>query len=492
MIAGWAQLSERGDEPDSEPRPDEMLAAVARGALERSGAAPALLDELTSIAVVDSVSWPVSDPGRLLAGELGASGVESVRSRIGGCAPVELLADACERIQAGEHEAVLIAGVECVDALMRARKAGREPGFADQDEVGEPDRFVGEPFDPSHPVELAAGLIAPVAYYPLLESAVRARAGRAPAEHLQHLGQLWSRFAAVAKGNPHAWNRKGASAETIAQPAPENRRVSIPYTKLMNSNIQTNQAAALLVCSRGLAERAGIEETAWVPVLATATAADRHYVCQRPDLDRSPALRAAAAGALAQAGVELDGVRHLDLYSCFPSAVQIAANELGIDPLDPGRAPTVTGGLGFAGGPGSNYVTHSLASICDRIDEQGGIGMATSVSWYMSKHGVAVLGTAGERGGRRYGHRDPQAEIDAAGPGFEIIEVPEARDVFIEAYTAICDRSGAPELGIATFMLSGRRTVAKADDSDTLAALATGDCIGACADLSPDGRFRIV
>ncbi len=468
-----------------------MLAAVARGALERSGAAAELLGELGCISVVDSVSWPVPDPGRMLGRAIGVSEVERVRSRIGGCAPIDLLADACERIVAGEHEAVLIGGVECVDALMRAGKEGRDPGFVTQEPASEPDRFVGTQFEPSHPVELAAGLVAPVAYYPLFESAVRRREGTPPAAHSEHIGHLWARFAEIATTNPHAWNRDGASAERIARASPENRQVSIPYTKLMNSNIQTNQAAALVVCSAAAADRAGVPAAARIPVLATAAGADHRFVAERPDLDRSPALRACVGGALEHAGLGLGAVRHLDLYSCFPSAVQVAAHELGIDPLDPGRPPTLTGGLSFAGGPGSNYVTHSLAALCERIAAEGGVGMATSVSWYLTKHGVALLGEPSGDAAGGWAHVDPQAEIDA-GPRFDVIEVADASNVMVEAYTAICDRSGAPELGIATFVVDHRRTVAKADDPETLAILGERDCIGARAQLSADGRFRLV
>ena len=42
-----------------------------------------------------------------------------------------------------------------------------------------------------------------------------------------------------------------------------------------------------------------------------------------------------------------------DIYSCFPSAIQIACDEIGLDIDDP-RNLTVTGGLPYFGGPGNN------------------------------------------------------------------------------------------------------------------------------------------
>ena len=59
------------------------------------------------------------------------------------------------------------------------------------------------------------------------------------------------------------------------------------------------------------------------------------------------------------AGKTLADMQFFDLYSCFPSAVEIACREIGLAEDDP-RGLTVTGGLAFFGGPGNNYVTHSI------------------------------------------------------------------------------------------------------------------------------------
>jgi len=69
-----------------------------------------------------------------------------------------------------------------------------------------------------------------------------------------------------------------------------------------------------------------------------------------------------AGPALDAAGVGIDDVGLIDLYSCFPSAVQIAAASLGLSLDEPGRL-TVTGGLPDFGGPGNNYTTHAIACL---------------------------------------------------------------------------------------------------------------------------------
>ena len=58
---------------------------------------------------------------------------------------------------------------------------------------------------------------------------------------------------------------------------------------------------------------------------------ERHRFRHRPGFAALvQAIRAAATAALAEAGIVMDDVALLDVYSCFPSAVQIAAEALGI------------------------------------------------------------------------------------------------------------------------------------------------------------------
>ena len=63
---------------------------------------------------------------------------------------------------------------------------------------------------------------------------------------------------------------------------------------------------------------------------------------------------------------------HVDLYSCFPSVVQIAAEELGLPDDDPSRPLTLTGGLTFGGGPGSNYGAHAVATMVGALRSDPG------------------------------------------------------------------------------------------------------------------------
>src|SRR5690606_29330895 len=136
---------------------------------------------------------------------------------------------------------------------------------------------------------------------------------------------------------------------------------------------------------------------------------------RRADLGRSPAIAVGGARCLELGGVGVDDVAHLDLYSCFPSAVQIAAEELGIG-LD--RPLTVTGGLTFAGGPWNDYVTHSIATMVGVLREDpGAIGFVTANGGLISKHAFGLYSTTPPAGG--FHHDAPQAAVDAV-PGREV------------------------------------------------------------------------
>ena len=112
-------------------------------------------------------------------------------------------------------------------------------------------------------------------------------------------------------------------------------------------------------------------------------------MASRPDLWRSPAMGAAMASALG--AVPADEVAHLDLYSCFGSSLAFAADALG---ASPDRPLTVTGGLPYHGGPGSNYTTHALAAMVETLrSDPGSFGLVTGIGMHMTSHAAALLST---------------------------------------------------------------------------------------------------
>jgi acetyl-CoA C-acetyltransferase len=325
--------------------------------------------------------------------------------------------------------------------------------------------------------------------FPLFENALRAESGRTIEEHQRAVSELWARFSSVAATNPYAWSREPRTAEEIRTIGTSNRMVSFPYPKLMNANDRVDQGAALILCSVSAARRAGVPEDRWVFPVAGADAHDHWFLSHRRDLRSSPAIAAAGNRALSLAGVGIDDIAHVDLYSCFPSAVQIAARELGFALDDPGRSLTVTGGLGFAGGPGNNYVSHSIAAMAERLRaDPGSVGLVTGLGWYCTKHSVGVWSTTPPASGFR--HESPQDTVDA-GPQRSPAADFEG-DSTIESYTVVHDRDGEPELAILALLTPDEhRTWGNISDGDDMLSLMAEEGCGRKARLGAGGRAEL-
>ena len=199
----------------------------------------------------------------------------------------------------------------------------------------------------------------------------------------------------VAAQSPHAWFPVARGADEIVTATPDNRMVAYPYTKLMTSIMDVDMAAALVLASAAKADALGVPEERRVYLRGWGYAEDPAHVAGHPELWRSPAMAAAAASALAGAGIGVDDVAHLDLYSCFASSVCFALDALGIGEDDPrARAVTQTGGLPYHGGPGSNYMTHSLAAMTETLRaDPGSYGVVSGVGMHMQKHAYGVWST---------------------------------------------------------------------------------------------------
>ncbi len=327
------------------------MAACVRDAAADAGA-PGLLARLDAVAVVYG-AWRYPDPGRLIADEVGSPEATTLLSYHGGNTPQSYVNALAARIQRGQLDVAVITGAETIWSRRRMRRNNIERSVTEQVDVTPDERFQSD-VTMSTDFETSRGLEQPVNFYPIFESAIGADRGHTIDEHRTVLSELWAGFNAVAVANPHAWNRTPMSAAEIREPTVTNRMVGFPYTKAMNSNWDLDQGAALLLCSAAAADAAGVPRDRWVFPHAGTDAHDTYAVTNRRDLHSSPAIAAAGARLYEITGTGPDDLAHIDLYSCFPSAVQIGAAELGIG-LD--RQLTVTGGLCFAGGPLNNYVT---------------------------------------------------------------------------------------------------------------------------------------
>jgi acetyl-CoA C-acetyltransferase len=497
VLVGVGQVTQR---PDPEvpltqrPEPVELMARALGAAGRDSGGADegrGLLARAGSLRVIVPLSWRYVNPGLLVSERLGIAPRELALTAIGGNNPQTVLSRTALQIAGGELDVALVSGAECLYTRHAARRDPDRPVLewtTQADDTPIP-VMLGTDRVPVTDVEAARGLDRPLRVFPLFENALRAAAGETIEEHQRTVSELWARFSSVAATNPFAWSPRARTAQEVRSTGPSNRMVSFPYPKLMNANDRVDQGAGFILCSVGAARDAGVPRDRWVFPVAGADAHDHWLLSHRQDLRSSPAIRIAGNRLLSVAGAGIDDIAHVDLYSCFPCAVQIAARELGLPLDDPGRPLTVTGGLGFAGGPGNNYVSHSIASMAQRLRaDPGALGLVTGLGWYSTKHAIGLWSTAPPAAGFR--HVCPQDAVDSLP---RRTPAPEYEgDATIETYTVVHDRDGAPQLAILAVLTGDQhRAWGNISERDDMLGLMEGEGCGRKVRLAADGGARL-
>jgi acetyl-CoA C-acetyltransferase len=480
VLVGAAQLLQRAADPSAAREPLLLMEDVLRAAAENAGA-PALLARADSIRVTQGL-WEYPNPARWLAERFGADAVETGLGLISGTSVQSMLSDAAAAIARGERDVVLLVGAEAEHSKRRARRAGTEPQRSVL-EASKPDRVFGVPTEWRENPDIAAGLRSPAQAFALFEVALRHRRGESVSAHRARIGALWARLAGVAAENPNAWLRRGPGADEIATPTGENRWVAYPYTKLLVANMVVDQAAALILCSAEAARRAGVREERFVYPHASTEAVVARHISERMRLDEEPPMRIVGPRALELAGVEADALDFVDLYSCFPAAVQLGAESLG---LPEERSLSVTGGLTFAGGPFNSYVMHAIATMVERLRERpGATGLVSSVGGFFSKHAFGVYGSRPPQ--RPFRHQD-LADVVRGLParGVSPAYVGLAR---IESYTVAHGRQTAPRAIVALRTEDDRRSWAASEEPELVAWLEGEDACGERVRVHEDRSF---
>ena len=415
-------------------------------------------------------AWTHPDPGREVAGAFGSPDAHTVLAEVG-VLQQEVIDGACRAVLAGAGVAVVV-GAEvahgstdgAAGSVVTARAAASEPD----------EHLVSHDLGVS-PLEVSNALYDPPTVYAVMESAWAHGRGWDAAEHRRRLGGLWASFAAVAAANPVAWRTDGPDAAAIVDPSPDNRMVASPYTKLCCSNLRVNQAAALVVTTVATARGLGIPADRWVFPHGAAVCNHAVPVVQRTSLAGSPVAASATARALEIAGATVDDLGPIDLYSCFPVAVQVAAHELGL----PAERPlTVTGGMTFAGGPLNSYQLHSTAAMAEVLRAApGDTALVTAVSGFLTKYGAAVWSAEPPKATWRA--EDTTAEVAALGSARPERAADPGEEVTVVGATVEHGRDGSRTLVAVGDLPSGDRTIVRTTDPDAVAAGLDETLVGA-------------
>ena len=312
--------------------------------------------------------------------------------------------------------------------------------------------------------------VAPTMVYPLFETALRARRRADASTSTNGTSASCGRGSRRSRrSNPHAWSRTAYSPEEIRTVTPDNRMVCFPYPKRMCANIDVDQArrvAPVLVRSR--ARRRRPRRPHGVPARGGRGA--RPLLLHRART-RSPSRRRSPSpvgDALAAAGIGARRRRPLRPLLVLPvGGARSRPRCIGHRRRRSGPL-TVTGGLGFAGGPVNNYPTHAIARMVEvlRADPERLRVHDRARLVHHEARGRRLVGTtAGARlPARRHVDEPGRASTRARAasrPGSST-----ARST-IEATSVAVERDGTPSLGIVTALTAdGRRAIANTRDAD--------------------------
>jgi len=482
-----------------------IAAEAAKAALNDTGIGLKLGAEIDTLAVVrifqDSYKKPrvatsfgrAENPPRAVARRLGANPINAIYSNAGGNTPQKLINEMAERIQCGDVSVALLTGSEAIRTVQLARRNNSELDWQEEDTGSQEDRGIGEALASTH--EIAHGLVAPIQAYPLFENAIRKKAGRSVADHLLAMGKLFAPFTDVAADNPFSFYGTRRTAQELSSVTAENRFICFPYPKFMNSRDAVNQGAAVVMTSIGQAKKLGVDPSKWIFLHGCSEANEKLLVSERVNFYSSPAIQANSQQAFAMADKTLEDMDLIDIYSCFPSAVEVACDALGLSYSDP-RGLTLTGGLPFFGGPGNNYSMHGIATAIPLLRAQPQrFALITANGGRLSKHATGIYSATPIRGEwQRESSAKIQAQINAM-ESPEFIEAPEGA-AEIETYTVCFDRT-IPVRGIVfgRLLATGQRFIANTkSDEVTLRQMMEDDflyCKGSVSSRAGMNTFTV-
>ena len=465
-------VAQRTVHPDESPAPEplDFWEELARSAAEDSGG-QGVIAAIDDVNAVYNMSWVYDDAPSRLAERLGLAPGGRRLSSMSGTSSQKMLTEAAGRIVRGESDLALIAGAESLATLKQMKKAQEKPVWSHA--------FEGRaqmPFeDPFCPTEIAHQILQAYVTFAIFDVARRSHLGHSPEDYIRQNGELFAPLTQVAARNPNAWFRRTRTAEELVSITAENRMVAHPYPKNMMAILDVDMGAALLLASEEKAEALGVPRDRRVYLRGWCNTKDPARVAERKSLFRSVGMEEAARTSLATAGIGLDDVGHFDLYSCFPASVNFALDALGLSAQDP-RGLTVTGGLPYHGGPGSNYLAHSIATMVERLrEDSAAYGMTTGVGMHLVNHSYAVYSaTPGElpapdeaaAQARTEGAERCPIKDDATGP---------AR---VAAYTVVHGREGR-RFGVAVCDLpEGGRCYARTEEENLMQALEESEWVG--------------
>ena len=339
VLVGVAQLTQRDVPLEAALSAPDMLERVARAAFADAGAGVRAQAGLDVVAVVAALGWRNLNPPQGLADRLGAGSARAVLTAVGGEMPLRYRRSLRARDRGGTHPLrARLRHAQPADAAASQPRRTRALSW-DESARGTPEPF-GENKAGNSEQELAYGLDRPSSVYPIFENALRARRGLDLATHRLRMGRadepLHARRGATTRT---PGSRPARSAEELTTPSAAEPHGRLPVHEVPERRDRDRPGGGG-VDHLGGGRRAahGVPKAALVYLWGGGARGRARLVspASAPTSRACPAL-AAAARARARRAPAPSSRRstYLDLYSCFPVAVEMACEMLGLDEADP-------------------------------------------------------------------------------------------------------------------------------------------------------------
>jgi acetyl-CoA C-acetyltransferase len=484
VMIGVGLHSQRTPEPLDADEPIELMRR-ATAAAARDAGVPAVLSEIDRVYVPKG-RWRYRDPGRAIATSFGSPNVTSVLARVG-VLQESLIADACANIIGGSADVCLVVGGEAGFRLLCATKRGQE--LHDEQQDTEPDMTWRADSPIMLAAEIAAGLGEDaVGYYAIIAAAARASRGWSISADVAATAALYSELSEIAAGNPHAWKRSPITPESVNSDTASNPMLAFPYRSEHVSRWSVDQASALIFTSVEKARELQIDPSRWVFPVSSGISNAMVPLSQRVALAEAPGAQQAASAALGHAGISAGSLDLLELYSCFPIALQLHANALRLPAGSP--APSITGGMRYAGGPFNNFVLHATAQLALALRQTGRTGLISSVSGVLTKQAFSVWSGSPTQ--------DQFRSIDVSEAALSACPPRELADGYagvasILGYTVLARQRDRPSRAIAVAQApDGRRVIVWNVSDPVVQAMTAEEFCGRHVFVAGDGTFDLV
>ncbi len=190
VIVGIGSCQIKDEDPLACPEAIQLMLTAIHQAASNTGYAQ-LPERFESIGVQKG-SWKYSNPGKLLAEELGCPSAKSILADLGVLQLMPFF-ELCDAIQRGQQQVGVVTGGEARFRELRSLITGQQVEETEQgEETPAPDIYHAIPDPFSSELESARGVWSPGEFYAIADSAMRHHRGSSIEKHRDDIAELYS------------------------------------------------------------------------------------------------------------------------------------------------------------------------------------------------------------------------------------------------------------------------------------------------------------